>query len=161
MRIGFIDDSSTEVADPIRETVSENHAEAGQLFHRRNVPQLDGVVPAGGGQHFAVGAERHAVQPNRVPRREGGHLFARRNVPEFDRPVETCRGQRHAVWAERHASYVAGHVPPKDELLLAGRDVPQPGRAVDGPRSERLAVWTEGHGVKPVGMSVKGALSGS
>ena len=110
---------------------------------RGQLPQKDGAVQGGRGEHRALGVKGQALDGMGMAR-EDAALGFRRHVPQPHRRVVGAGGEAGAVRAERHA---------QDELAVAfenaalgpRRHVPQPDRGVVGAGGQQGAPGVEGN----------------
>src|SRR5262249_56568518 len=119
---------------------------------RRDVPDLDGPVPAGRGQPLAVAAEGHTSDAARVLGPQGGQLLARRPVPGADGTVPATRGEVPAVGAERHTEDWPVMVL-EDLDFLARRRLPDPHHEIVARRGDVPAVRAECQAEDPLAVT--------
>src|SRR5208337_301156 len=117
----------------------------------RQVPKLDGFVPAARSQDSAVGAESHGR--DRIPMRgQGAQLSSAVYIQECDGLVVISRSQGSAIGTEGHRENVTILARLPTVQLTPTGHVPKSGGVVQAPRSQHPPIWAEDYGVGPIFM---------
>ena len=108
---------------------------------RSQVPDLGRPVDRAGGEHTAIGRERHGRHGAGMPGQRGPRR-ARRDVPDHGRRIPAPRSQRLAIAREGQASD-RSVVALQDETLLAGGEVPEADDLAIAARGQSRAVGAD------------------
>ena len=118
-----------------------------------DIPQNQRVIPAGGDQALAIGAEGRAVDPPGVPGERRADLLLRGDIPQRDGLILAGGSHTRAIRAEVQAQHPIA-VPSEGRADGPARaQIPAQYRVVGAAGDQRLTIRAEGQAQHPILMA--------